>query len=80
MHPYVMNEMVEERRAELYRLRSAGTATRAGIGVAPVPAWRRRLGRSLARLAVTMVVPAAERTPARRRVVDALCLDPGACS
>ena len=53
MHPYAVEEMVEERRAELQRQRHADEGGfRDGI-----PGWRRRAGRALASLAVAVPVP-----------------------
>jgi hypothetical protein len=72
MYAYAVDEMVQERRRELQRQRAAGGEA------APhgVPAWRRRTGRALASLAVTLGVPAADRTATRRQVGAALCFDP----
>ena len=72
MDAYAVEEMVQERRSELHRMRTADRrAAHDGI-----PAWRRRAGRALASLAVTLGVPAAQRPTTRRRVGDALCFDP----
>ncbi len=72
MHPYVMEEMVQERHNELLRQRRADAqATRYGV-----PPWRRRAGLALASLAVTLGVPRSDRPATRRQVGDALCFDP----
>jgi hypothetical protein len=72
MDGYAVEEMVEERRRELQRIRTADRRTDSFA----VPAWRRRAGRALASLAVTLGVPAVHRPVTRRRVGDALCFDP----
>ena len=72
MHPYAIDEMVEERRAELQRQRHAD---RGGV-VTGIPGWRRRAGRALASLAVAVAVPRSDRENTRGRVGAALSIDP----
>ena len=72
MHPYAIDQMVEERRQELHRLaRLDAGARRLSVG-----AWRRRVGRALAALAVAVGVPEPHRLATRRRVDAALDLNP----
>lgn len=59
MNPYAVDRLVQERQREVARLR-AGSA-----GSDSVAAWRRRAGRGLLALTVTVAVPRARRTPAR---------------
>lgn len=72
MHPYAVDELVQERRAELQRQRHAA---RGGLGDG-VPGWRRRAGGALASLAVAVAVPRSDRETTRGRVGAALSVDP----
>jgi hypothetical protein len=72
MDAFAVEEMVQERRGEVYRMRTTDRI----VGSRGVPAWRRRAGRALASLAVTLGVPPADRPTSRRRIGDALCFDP----
>ena len=72
MDAYAVEEIIHERQNEVLRMRTADRHAAASV----VPAWRRRAGRTLASLAVTLGVPAAHRPATRRQVGDALCFDP----
>ena len=71
MNLYSIDEMVQERVEELHRL----SRLDAGARQSAVPAWRRRMGRSLAALAVAVGVPARQRPVTRSRIDAALCFD-----
>lgn len=71
MHPYVIEEMVRERRNELQRL---ATHDRRGEEH-PVRPWRGLAGRALASLAVVVGVPRVHRRPVRQHVTAALRLE-----
>ena len=72
MNLYSIDEMVQERVQELHRL----SRLDAGARESTVPAWRRRVGRGLAALAVAVGVPPRQRPASRGRINAALCLDP----
>ena len=71
MHPYAVEEMVQERLQELHRL---SRAERASAG--DIAGWRRRAGRALASLAVAVAVPRSDRATTRSRVGAALTVCP----
>ena len=71
MNLYSIDEMVQERVEELHRL----SRLDAGARQSTVPAWRRRVSRRLAALAVAVGVPARERPVTRGRIDAALCFD-----
>jgi hypothetical protein len=71
MNLYSIEEMVQERTEELHRL----SRLDAGARQSTVSAWRRRVGRSLAVLAVAVGVPARQRPVTRGRIDAALCFD-----
>jgi hypothetical protein len=71
MHPYVIEEMVRERRGELSRL----AAVDRRVTRERVRPWRGVAGRALASLAVAVSVPRTQRTPVRQHVVAALRLE-----
>ena len=72
MHPYLVEAQVRERWSELHRLTAADRST-ASYAVA---GWRRRTGRALATLAVSLSVPPPHRAESRQQVGAALCLEP----
>ena len=72
MHPYAVEEMVQERLEELHRL---SHTERAGPRE-DVAGWRRRAGGALASLAVALAVPRSDRATTRGRVGAALSIDP----
>lgn len=67
MHPYVIDQMVEERRQELHRLSWADHGRPS--------AWRTNASRALVAVAVRLGVPRPQRTTTRDRVVAALGLE-----
>jgi hypothetical protein len=71
MHPYVIEQMVEERQQELRRLAHVGAGARA-VGHARHEAWRRAAGRALVAVAVAVGVPRSERRAAQRQVTTTL--------
>jgi len=70
MDSYAVEELVQERQAEIRRLRGLD---RPGPGMW---AWRRRAGRALVALAVSVGVPRSHRRTARCRLGALLGLDP----
>ena len=76
MHPYLVEQMVQERRQELLRLSEADRRVRAARQVrTPLRTWRRGAGRALVGLAVAVGVPRARRANARRQVASVLGLE-----
>jgi hypothetical protein len=80
MHPYVVEQLVEDRRRELGRLRHPGPGD--GSGRLPgrpeaVGAWRRRASRALLGVVVALGVPRGGRAPARQSVATLLGLGCG---
>lgn len=71
MHPYVIDEMVRLRRAELQRLAEVDRR----VAQERIHPWRGAAGRALASLAVAVGVPRTQRTPVRRHVDAALRLE-----
>ena len=72
MHPYVIDQMIQERRQELARLaRGAPPATARGVHP-----WRKRAGRALVAIAAAVAVPRPKRRTARCRATTALGFDP----
>ncbi len=72
MHPYAVEEMVQERLEEMHRLSHTDQAGRPEA----LPGWRRRAGGALASLAVAVAVPRSDRETTRSRVGAALTIDP----
>lgn len=72
MHPFAIDEMIQERRQELARLARVAPPT-TEYGVRP---WRRRAGRALVALAAVVAVPRPSRRTARCQATTALGFDP----
>ena len=76
MHPYVIEQMVEERQRELSMLARADAGARAARRQARDSTWRRAVGRALVAGAVAIGVPRSQRQAAQRQVTTTLGLDP----
>lgn len=71
VHPYAIDQMIQERREELARLAQVAPPTASGVHP-----WRRRAGRALVALAVALAVPHPKRRAARCQATTFLGLDP----
>ena len=76
MHPYVIEQLVEERQQALRMLARADAGARAARRQARQPSWRRALGRALVAGAVAVGVPRPQRQAAHRQVTTTLGLEP----
>ncbi|MEA2900660.1 MAG: hypothetical protein QOH36_547 [Actinomycetota bacterium] len=75
MHPYVIEQMVEERQRELRLLAHADAGARALRSQARDSAWRRAVGRALVAGAVAVKVPRPQRRAAHCQVTATLGLE-----
>ena len=76
MHPYVIEQLVEERQQQLRLLARADAGARAARREARDSAWRRAVGRALVAGAVTVGVPRSQRRAALCQVSTTLGLEP----
>jgi len=67
MHPYVIDQLMEERQQELIRLAQVEGRARVARD-ARNSAWRRAVGRALVAGAVVVGVPRTDRRAAKRQV------------
>ncbi len=72
MHPYVVEQLVEERQQALRHLARADGGARAARRQARDSAWRRAVGRALVAGAVAVGVPRSQRRAAQCQVATTL--------
>ena len=75
MHPYVIEQMVEEQQRELQLLAGANNRARGLRRQARDSAWRRAVGRALVAGAVAVRVPPSQRRAAHCRITATLGLE-----
>ena len=76
MHPYVIEQLVEERQRDLRQLARVDARARAARREARDSVWRRAVGRALVAGAVAVGVPRSQRRATQRQVTTTLGLEP----
>jgi|GEM_PF-4965586 len=76
MHPYVIEQLVEERQRELRLLAQADAGARAARRQARDATWRRAVGRVLVAGAVAVGVPRSQKRTAKGQVTTLLGFEP----